>query len=88
MRETPVNTQGNLDVERIGLETYCSSSHIGANLDRRVLDEATEDIDVAIDRARREIGLLGEYRTRLIADVVTRKADVREAVAQFSRPSD
>ena len=44
------------------------------------LDKATADIDAAIDRARREIELLGEYRTRLIADVVTGQVDVREAV--------
>ena len=34
-----------------------------------------------IDRARREIELLGEYRTRLIADVVTGKLDVRKTAA-------
>ena len=34
-------------------------------------------------RARREIGLLREYRTRLIADVVTGKLDVREAAAKL-----
>ena len=43
------------------------------------LDKATADIDAAIDRARREIELLSEYRTRLIADVVTGQVDVREA---------
>ncbi len=48
------------------------------------LDKATADIDAAIDRARREIELLGEYRTRLIADVVTGKVDVHEAVAELS----
>ena len=48
------------------------------------LDKATADIDAAIDRARREIELLGEYRTRLIADVVTGKVDVREATAELS----
>lgn len=47
------------------------------------LDKATADIDTAIDRARREIELLGEYRTRLIADVVTGKVDVREAVTEL-----
>ena len=47
------------------------------------LDKTTADIDTAIDRARREIELLGEYRTRLIADVVTGKVDVREAVADL-----
>lgn len=50
----------------------------------RYLDQATADIDTAIDRARREIELLGEYRTRLIADVVTGKVDVREAAAEVS----
>ena len=48
------------------------------------LEKATADIDVAIDRARREIEMLGEYRTRLIADVVTGKVDVREAAAELS----
>ena len=35
-------------------------------------------IDAAMARARREIELLSEYRTRLIADVVTGQVDVRE----------
>jgi len=42
---------------------------------------ATAPIRAAIDRAQREIALLLEYRTRLIADVVTGKLDVREAAA-------
>ncbi len=41
------------------------------------LDRTTADIDTTIARARREIELLQEYRTRLIADVVTGKVDVR-----------
>jgi len=45
------------------------------------LDRATTDIDTTITRAEREIELLDEYRTRLIADVVTGKLDVREAAA-------
>ena len=43
------------------------------------IDKATASIDSAIDRARRQIELLQEYRIRLIADVVTGKLDVREA---------
>ena len=39
--------------------------------------------NTAIDRTEREIDLLREYRTRLIADVVTGKLDVREAAAQL-----
>ena len=45
------------------------------------LDEATRTIVDAIERAQREISLLREYRTRLIADVVTGKLDVRAAAA-------
>ena len=45
------------------------------------LDQATADIDTTISRAEREIELLNEYRTRLIADVVTGKLDVRDAAA-------
>ena len=39
------------------------------------------DIDAAIARTQRQIELIEEYRTRLIADVVTGKLDVREAAA-------
>ena len=46
----------------------------------RHLDKATSDIDTAIDKAQRQIDLLREYRTRLIADVVTGQVDVRGAV--------
>ena len=49
----------------------------------RYLDEITADIDTAIDTTRRETELLNEYRTRLIADVVTGKLDVREAAAHL-----
>ena len=37
--------------------------------------------------ARKEIALLYEYRTRLIADVVTGKLDVREAAARLPEPN-
>ena len=47
------------------------------------IEEATAGIDAAIARARRRIELVQEYRTRLIADVVTGKLDVRDAAAQL-----
>ena len=47
----------------------------------RFLKTATAVQDAAVDRAQREIDLLREYRTRLVADVVTGKLDVREAAA-------
>ena len=39
--------------------------------------------DDAIERTRRQIDLMKEYRTRLIADVVTGQFDVRETAAQL-----
>jgi type I restriction enzyme S subunit len=38
-------------------------------------------LDTAISRLEREIELLREFRTRLVADVVTGKLDVREEAA-------
>ena len=43
----------------------------------------TTAIRSAMERTHREISLLREYRTRLIADVVTGKLDVREAAASL-----
>ena len=54
----------------------------------RYLDKATAGIDAAIARARRQIELIQEYRTRLIADVVTGKLDVREAAARLPDEPD
>ncbi len=39
--------------------------------------QATSEATTLIDRAKREIDLIREYRTRLISDVVTGKVDVR-----------
>ncbi len=54
----------------------------------KYLDKATADVDAAIARARRHVELLREYRTRLIADVVTGKLDVREAAMVLSEKAD
>ena len=43
------------------------------------LERVNTDIDTGVSLARRQIELIEEYRTRLIADVVTGKIDVREA---------
>ena len=44
----------------------------------RYLEDTISKVTRAINRKNREIKLLREYRTRLIADVVTGKLDVRE----------
>ena len=52
------------------------------------LENATTNIDSTIARTRCQIELFEEYRTRLIADVVTGKLDVREAAAQLTEEDD
>lgn len=47
------------------------------------IEENTASLTVTITRIEREIDLLHEYRTRLVADVVTGKLDVREATSQL-----
>ena len=47
------------------------------------LDGATNPIVTAIARTEREVALMLEYRTRLTADIVTGKLDVREAAAKL-----
>ena len=47
------------------------------------MEKANAASNAAIARARRQIELVNEYRTRLIADVVTGKLDVRDAAAQL-----
>lgn len=83
LREAPVNTQGNLNVERIGvmgvpLPAFDEQLHIV-----QYVDENTRSLNSTVSHTEREISLLREYRTRLIADVVTGKLDVREAAARL-----
>lgn len=49
----------------------------------RFFDSATDSLERAVACTARELSLLREYRTRLIADVVTGKLDVREAAARL-----
>ena len=54
---------------------------------RRIVERIqgeTAELNTTISRLEREVELLHEYRTRLVADVVTGKLDVREAVARLS----
>lgn len=53
------------------------------------VEEQTSGINKSISLIRREIDLIREYRTRLVADVVTGKVDVRAAAAALpDEPSD
>ncbi len=83
LREAPVNTQGNLNVDRIGSRGIAvPPAHEQEQIVRHI-ERSTLDIDGALERAARAIDLLLEYRTRLIADVVTGKLDVRQAAANL-----
>ena len=53
-----------------------------------LIGRQSREIDAAIARARRQIELVQEYSTRLIADVVTGKLDVRAAAAQLPEEDD
>ena len=52
------------------------------------LDGELSGVNTAISRLEREIELLREYRTCLVADVVTGKLDVREAAAKLPEEED
>lgn len=52
------------------------------------IEGAVTQINRIISRTHHEIALLREYRTRLIADVVTGKLDVREAVANLPQEAE
>jgi len=52
------------------------------------LERRTSQLCELILKAEHEIELLREYRTRLIADVVTGKLDVREAAARLPEEAD
>jgi len=47
------------------------------------IEHETKSLTTAIARTEREIALMQEYRTRLTADLVTGKLDVREAAAKL-----
>ena len=47
-----------------------------------LIEQETDSVNVAMQKAEREIELIKEYRATLIADAVTGKIDVRAAVAE------
>ena len=52
----------------------------------RTLQKKTATLRDSAIQTRRQIDLVNEYRTRLIADVVTGQLDVREASTQVRQP--
>lgn len=54
----------------------------------RATSDVTQSMDRAIASAESEASLLSEYRTRLIADVVTGKLDVRQAAERLPQEAE
>ena len=75
------SAQPHLNAEELGTALFLLPPLPEQTVIVRYLDKVTADINTAISRARRQAELLQEYRTRLIADVVTGQLDVREAAA-------
>jgi len=69
---------------RFAFPPFSEQVNIAQNLDAEL-----QTVNTAIARAEREIALMQEYRTRLTADIVTGKLDVREAAAKLPNlPAD
>ena len=71
--------QSNLNPTRYGRIHISLPSRAEQGAILHSLSKKTKSLIDVIDRARRQIELMEEYRSRLIADVVTGKIDVREA---------
>jgi type I restriction enzyme S subunit len=77
MSNAVLNTQLNLNVERIGSISIAYPS-IQEQLKIVIyIESETARIDEAIENVRSQIEKLEEYRTVLISDAVTGKIDVR-----------
>jgi type I restriction enzyme S subunit len=70
----------------LGIKTPIPPTHERAEI-LKAVKERTASLDATIARTEREIALMQEYRTRLTADVVTGKLDVRPAAAQLPDPN-
>lgn len=77
LREAPVNTQGNLNIERIG--SIGSPIPMPGKSEQRAiaafLDRETANIDALVAKKERLIELLQEKRTSLISHAVTKGLD-------------
>ena len=81
LREAPVNTQGNLNVDRVGSQSIPIPSCDEQQAIVRQIETTTVRLDAAIRHIECGVDLLREFRTRLIADAVAGKLDVRDVAA-------
>ena len=74
------------DGQDLNFENFCQVDVPFPPIDEQqqiaqAVDRGTNHIAASVERSRRQIDSLREYRSRLIADVVTGKLDVRKAAA-------
>ena len=81
LRDAPVNTQGNLNVDRVGSRRIPIPPVAEQRSVVRQIETCTVRLNAAIRQLGRGVDLLREFRTRLIADVVTGKLDVCDVAA-------
>ena len=86
--ESTRSAQPHLNAEELGTSLFLLPPLEEQSAIVEYLDKVIADIDAATNRAHREIKLLKEYRTRLIADVVTGKLDVREVASKLPEAPD
>ena len=70
--------------QRVNLQSMAGRAVVLPPIDEQkaildAIERGTSELSAAVALAHREIGLLREYRIRLVADVVTGKFDVRDA---------
>jgi len=82
------NTIAHLTCEKLRSHRFAFPSLDEQTAIAKFLDAELQHFHNTISRLEREIELLLEYRTRLIADVVTGKLDVREVAAGLPEPQN
>jgi type I restriction enzyme S subunit len=77
------NTIAHLTCEKLRRHRFAFPSLKEQETIVRFLDESLQAFNTTITRTECEMALIREYRTRLVADVVTGQLDVREAAANL-----
>ena len=83
-----LSTIGHLTGEKLRVHRFPFPPVAEQELLVRYLDGVVEQIDHTVSCVHRQIDLLQEYRTCLIANVVTGKLDVRKVVAELPEKDD
>ncbi len=76
LREAPVNTQANLNVQRIGGKSIPIPPYEEQEKIVLLLSEHTQKIEKIVKKTKKEIDLIQEYKTSLISAVVTGQVNV------------